>query len=713
MKIRFIFIFWTLILLSSCKDPKPSPTPVVENAQTDTIKILVAEDGFYQLTQATLQENDITFTNFGTIPFQLTQNGEPVAYYLTENSLIFYGQASDNRYAVNRPYILHTGEDIAGIQMAQTPVTTDTTPPLTNLPNTIHFEQDLTYRSQARTREFSELVPWFWEVIRVESQATVNVQLPAQTDGSGTITLQLWGATTVADTENDHDIDLIINGQNIGTIVGDGETVYSNTLQIPAGVLQAGQNSIILDNTPAGATFLDINYLDWIEISYNAPLQADQDVIWANAGISGQATLSKFSTRPHLFDIANPTQPRYLTDWEYENETATINITPDMKLAGIATNGYHTPVAILPVRNGNWQDPKHQADLIIIAHDPLIPALAPLVEARQADGLTAVVVPAIEIYDEFGYGVETPASITTFLQHAATEWQQPAPQYLLLVGDTTYDFHNNLNLNPENSLPSPIVQVQFSGETVSDTRIVDLDGDFAPDMAVGRWPLSTPDEVANLVERTLDYEQNPVSNRALFTAERFDNDHETMEFTSFTENLIEQSNVPAEQVKKLYGTPAHEVAENWSDGAWLVTFTGHGGADLWGNDDILTVEAFESISTDSKPIVLQFTCLTGFFHDPNISSITETMLRDDDGPVILVGATSLTLSNNQSPFAVNLLRAIQDPTIERFGDAFQFAKASLSVENLGMREVSDTFLLFGDPSARINRPAGTQLDAGN
>jgi hypothetical protein len=39
------------------------------------------------------------------------------------------------------------------------------------------------------------------------------------------------------------------------------------------------------------------------------------------------------------------------------------------------------------------------------------------------------------------------------------------------------------------------------------------------------------------------------------------------------------------------------------------------------------------------------------------------------------------------------------------GDAFQLAKLSLDVErSSGLREVSDTFVLLGDPSARIVRP---------
>ncbi len=73
--------------------------------------------------------------------------------------------------------------------------------------------------------------------------------------------------------------------------------------------------------------------------------------------------------------------------------------------------------------------------------------------------------------------------------------------------------------------------------------------------------------------------------------------------------------------------------------------------------------------------------------------------------MLTVAATSLTLSANQEPFAIELLQQIQDSNIIRIGDAFQNAKLSLEIDNTnGLREISDTFALFGDPSTIIVRP---------
>jgi hypothetical protein len=81
------------------------------------------------------------------------------------------------------------------------------------------------------------------------------------------------------------------------------------------------------------------------------------------------------------------------------------------------------------------------------------------------------------------------------------------------------------------------------------------------------------------------------------------------------------------------------------------------------------------------------------------------MLTHESGPVLTIAATSLTLSIYQEAFAASLLQNLVNPDLTRIGDAFQAAKLSLAVESHnGLREISDTFVLLGDPSAAIVRP---------
>lgn len=120
---------------------------------------------------------------------------------------------------------------------------------------------------------------------------------------------------------------------------------------------------------------------------------------------------------------------------------------------------------------------------------------------------------------------------------------------------------------------------------------------------------------------------------------------------------------------------------------------------------MLTTADVPSLQTPGvQPIVLQLTCLTGLFAHPEITSLSETMLTGEDGPAIIIAATSLTISAHQQPFASGLLAALQDPSVGRIGDALRLARQSLDLSNAGLREVNDTFVLLGDPSTTIVRP---------
>ncbi len=308
-----------------------------------------------------------------------------------------------------------------------------------------------------------------------------------------------------------------------------------------------------------------------------------------------------------------------------------------------------------------------------------------------------------EIYDHFGEGESSPESLRRFVDYAVTHWTPPAPRYLLLVGAGRYDYRDYLGLLPENHVPSMMVPVTHSGETVSDSRLADLNDDGRPELAVGRWPLDDPEAVSRLVERTLAYENGQASDRVLFSA-----DGSSTEFTSLSDRLVEASGVPAGNIEKLYGVPLESMTRSWNDGSWLISYVGHGSINLWGKDSLFNQEGIDGLRLNGSyapPIVAQFTCLTGFYAHPKERSLSENQLTSDSGPVLIIGATSLTLSSSQRPFAEKILLNLQDPRFTRIGDAFLDAKTTLDLTDLGVQEVVDTFGLLGDPTALIIRPA--------
>lgn len=691
----------TLLLLSllsllACRSPQADP-PVFGEQATDTLKIMVAESDIYRLTLAELQQAGLMVDELSADRLHLSSEDTAVPYLLDEDSLIFYGQAPTNRYTAVRPYLLRVDQEV-GLLMAAANLPAANNGQ-TSVQTRRHFEENNKYMAETRRDgDGAESDLWYWATIGQGRALPLTLDLPAvASDQPALIRLKLWGTTTNANIENDHDFDLVINGQTIDTIRWDGQVAHLAETAVSANILQSGANEVILDNSVPGAAPLDIMELNWIEIRFAAPATAQNDrlIFWPQAAAY---QLDGFSQPPLLLDLTDPDQPRQLTAVDPTH----FSLSPEQpeQIAAIGPNGFAQPVRLEPLRQSDWANSDQQADLIILTTDALAPALAPLVAARQEEGLNVAVVPVAEVYDAFGYGAPTPAAIQNFVRHAYENWQPPQPRYLFIVGSATADYRNYLGQAPDNIVPSPMVPVQYSGETVSDSRLVDVTGDTRPELAVGRWPVSTVAEVENLVERTLAYEAGTAVNTALFAT-----DASEAQFAGIANRLWERAGLDMAQMTLLNGIEADEVAARWNEGTWLATYIGHGSLERWGRQNIFNLEAVTQLRQPNPPIVVQLTCLTGLFAHPTQPSLAEVMLTHRNGPVLTVAATSLTLSSHQEPFAQSLLDNLVDPDVERIGDAFQNAKLTLDVDrSSGLREVSDTFVLLGDPSARIVRP---------
>jgi hypothetical protein len=659
----------------------------------------VGEDGVYRLPFTQLAEHGLLIGEASPTSLQLTEQEREVPFYLTDDALIFYGQSATDRYTAFRSYVLRSGtpgRTMSGVDA------TPTGPAYEQVTRTLHLEHNYEYVSDAAVGEGE--TPWFWQTISLQGRAEVAITVPAPANGAGVLSVRLYGATQNRDVDPDHTMEARLNDTALGTIAWDGQVSHTETLTLPDGILRNGTNTLLLNNLPED--YLDIMRLDWLTLAYSARPTAVDDRL-AFTAAEGQVTLNGFSSTPFLLNVSDPERPMVLTGASSAAGTVTLSSSAGEEIVAVGAGGYLTPQEVSPLFETHWRDTDQQADLIIITTEELAPALDPLVSQREEQGLAVAVVPVVEIYDTFGAGANTPDSINHFLAHAYEAWQRPAPRYVLLVGEATTDYRGFLTDRPDapvsppqNVIPPYLVAVDFSGETVSDARLADVDGDERPEMAVGRWPVDSVREVDALVERTLAYEAEAERGRAVFAS-----DGSSDEFAVLSKRIATESGLPADQSTFLVGPSAAELTQQWNDGAWLITYTGHGSLQLWGKDGVFTTEAISDLSgSRGVPIVLQLTCLTGFFAHPETQSLSEALLLDENGPVLVVGATSLTLSAYQEPFAIAFLNALRDDQVLRVGDALQAAKEALLVERRGLREISDTFGLLGDPSALIVRP---------
>ena len=710
-----MFLMTLLLIACSGNNTPAQPTqlpPPPEAISDSAIKLSIVEDGIYQLTADELSDAGLSIDGLSSDALSLTLLGEQVPYLMLDDAILFYGEASESRYSRINPYILRTGEP--GVLMSETAATA-VDGDIYSVTQQVSAEQNWYYEQraaeQAATLDSTPDV-WFWQrVANVGDDAVFEfeIEIPAVASGYAELNLDLWGLTHIQDIEPDHDFDVLVNGEKIETVSFDGQTFFTSATAIETSVFREGTNTITIDNSVPGNARLDQFLFNSASLSYPGQPVAVDDRIRFN-GAEGNITLTDFSVEPIILDITDSRAPMQITDAVDDDGSVSFGVSAEMQIVAAAEKGFLEVNSISPFIESDWRSTDNQADLLIVTTRALSPELEPLVAEREKQGLTVAVTHVDELYDAFGDGAVGPDAIHNFVKYAAENWAEPAPQYLFLVGDTTTDMLGNGATRPENPVsppvnlvPSPIVEVSHAGETVADARLADVDGDLKPDLAVGRWPVDTAKDVENLVRRTIAYEQGEVSERTLFTY-----DGTSSEFSSFTERLIEQANIPAEHAEQFAGPTSSEVTEEWNEGAWLVSYVGHGSLNLWGSEEVLTQEAVSDIGSGGKtpPIVVQFTCLTGQFGYWEADSISETMLKTEGGPVLMVASTSLTLSTHQSPFAIAFIEGLQSADNERIGDALQAAKSILQTENNpGLQEISDTFGLIGDPSARITRPA--------
>ncbi|HET7375768.1 MAG TPA: C25 family cysteine peptidase, partial [Anaerolineae bacterium] len=391
-----------------------------------------------------------------------------------------------------------------------------------------------------------------------------------------------------------------------------------------------------------------------------------------------------------------------------DHSSASFMAVPDHRYLVIGPKGY-TAAHITRAATDPDLRASAGADYIAIGPPDLLTPLQPLLDWHTSQNLKTITVPVEAIYDQFSDGRVEPEAIRAFLKYAVANWKT-APKYVLLVGDSTYDPLGYSAPPDGNRLPAFFVQTSYGGETASDVMFVQLHDDSQlPDVAIGRVPARTADQVRVWVDKTLTYSRSAPGGdwrqRVLAVADGqeavFADDAKTF-LDSFPQKyqgtfLTPMANVPGAN---------QQVLAKFSDGNFLVAYFGHGSVTQWGKDNLFTVNDVKSTSNgDRLPIVLNMTCLTGLFTHPKVQSLAETLLwKQGGGAVAVLAPTSLTLSDDQGFLSRALVTSYLASTNKPLGDLLLSAWRQIPLDGAGTLDVLRTFLLFGDPALKIVGP---------
>jgi len=134
-----------------------------------------------------------------------------------------------------------------------------------------------------------------------------------------------------------------------------------------------------------------------------------------------------------------------------------------------------------------------------------------------------------------------------------------------------------------------------------------------------------------------------------------------------------------------------------NEGKLMVNYLGHGSVDSW-RGNLLTVEDVSSFTNSPLlSFVVGMTCFNGFFQTPYTESLSEALLKAENGGAVAVWTSSgLTFPDEQSMMNKELVRLLFNGQGLTIGEAASQAKAATNDP-----DVRRSWILFGDPTTKL------------
>ena len=497
-----------------------------------------------------------------------------------------------------------------------------------------------------------------------------------RTGGAASLEVVLQGAS-----DNEHAVQVKVNGQVAGTARYTGMARKGTTMSIPLAMLADGTNTVSLIALNGS---IDVSVLETVRLTYPHRLVADNDALKVSAAAGSVVNAGGFtSANVRAIDVTDPVDPIEL---EVDSQSAgTISVvapSPGTRsILLIGESRVSAPAQLVPSRPSTWSATTNAADMVIIAARAFVPAAEPLKARRDAEGVATTIVDVQDLYDEFGFGERSPHAIREFLDRTRS-WARP-PKYVLLVGDASFDPRNYLSLGTFDYVPTKLMPTYYM-KTSSDDWLVDFSDNGLPQLAIGRLPARTAAEAAAMIAKIVarDTTGNDQVNFVFDPSKTFN-------FAGAAASLAALTSPPLKT--SIVNKPA-----NASFDALLTTYIGHGSIDLWSASKYRGSTAAKLTNT-KRPIVAAMTCLNGYFHDLYMTSFAESLMLNPNGGAVAVWASStLTEPDPQLEMArAFFAELLGGATV---GEAAMRAKSATSDS-----DVRRSWILFGDPSMKLRQ----------
>ncbi len=607
-----------------------------------------------------------------------------------DGSLEFYGSGVDTRYTGYGVYFLING-DSPGMRI-NTELDSGAD---TSIVNSFYLK----VTERPRVTYVSDLVNgdnenWFGPTITPNADAVMPIVLsnvaPAGQNSFAQIKVRLQGYYGAA-----HLVTVRFNNYTVGTVSFANQDAQEFVFDVPASEVINGVNNFYFRSS---ASTYDFSLIDEVSVIYERNLAASGEKIRFGVSSGDSAIVEGFANNNFKVYEIYPNNARRHVDVQglIVNGTNGFSLASDSRnrefvaVADVASE----PVAMIETNDpSSWHDTSNTADFIIVAPKVFGGQADSIATMRNSQGLLTRVVYIEDIADEFGYGVQHPDALRTFFLHATSFWAVN-PGYVMLFGDSSYDYRNYLGMsNPKNFIHTKMVETQHM-ETSSDSWLVDFNDDGVEDISLGRYPIRNNSEANKAVTKLARYDSyvDTGNQTAALVADQF---FEILngELDNRIPNSVDTTIINRTELGDSVTRQA--ILDHANSGPSMVSYLGHGTTVGWTSASLFKSNDANGLSNTKLSFYMLMTCLNGYMSDANSDGFAEKLLKAPNGAVAVWASSGSTYASGQISMSQQVAEDVFQNN-QKIGDIVRLAKhTSPSID------ARYTWNLFGDPTVQI------------
>ncbi|HUX96486.1 MAG TPA: C25 family cysteine peptidase [Bacteroidales bacterium] len=290
--------------------------------------------------------------------------------------------------------------------------------------------------------------------------------------------------------------------------------------------------------------------------------------------------------------------------------------------------------------------------MIILTDTTFRKLLAPFIKWKTQKGFDLKV-----LYRGKKYAGDSYSEIKTTLTGIYNS-STPKPEYLLIIGDTKkVPYYGTGNITD-----------MYYGE-------FDGDGDYIPEMFIGRLPVSDTTQLKNVLSKIIQYEKylftktNTFSSRALVTGGDDDGNIKIINGQIYyaksnylnSINKLNEYHFSYEQVHSNSTAVADSIRKLTRKGLSFINYTGHGDVTGWLGPLLKSGDLDTVSNTNMYPFIISNACQTSTFS--NSSALGNKMvLADKKGAIGFIGGAADTFWDEDFYWAVGPSAISSEPT---------------------------------------------------